>query len=117
MSVYVCLSVCMSACLLRKVGADSFVRICGRVGISQKKRVVHAELLAGEEGVTSILFLLLLLPVMLLAGLYFPLLLNLNDIVCAYINFSSGQYVFVYCLRTLLRRGLVREVPLSHELK
>lgn len=116
MSVYVCLSVCMSACLLRKVGADSFVRICGRVGISQEKRV-HPKLLAGEEGVTSILFLLLLLPVMLLAGFYFPLLLNLNDIFCAYVNFSSGQYVFVYCLRTLLRRGLVREVPLSHELK
>lgn len=115
MSVYVCLSVCMSACLLRKVGADSFVRICGRVGISQEKRV-RAELLAGE-GVTSILFLLLLLPVMLLAGFYFPLLLDLNHIFCTYIHFSSGQYVFVYCLRTLLRRGLVREVPSSHELK
>lgn len=57
MSVYVYLSVCMSACLLRKVGADSFVRICGRVGISQEKRV-HDELLAGEEGVTYFVFVI-----------------------------------------------------------
>lgn len=58
MSVYVYLSACMSACLLRKVGADSFVRICGRVGISQEKESVYAELLAGEEGVTYFVFVI-----------------------------------------------------------